>query len=143
MGVEVKFDMKAIERLTLAAVEAAKETLEEVQAQITNTVPLDNGILQNSIYVEERKIGDEWHIFLDHGMLYARYLYFGNLMVDPYTGSAWAGKGVKKGVLIPNRKLKFKNGRTDHWLEPYISGDKKDFVQKTFAEKFAEKAGSK
>lgn len=141
MGVEIKLDMQAIRGLEQAAVKAAKTAMEQVAADVTNTVPLDQGDLQNSIYVDTRKNGDEWHIFLDHGMLYARYLYFGNLMVDPYTGSAWAGEGVKKGVLVPHQKLKFKNGRTDHWLEPYISGNKKDFVKNKFAEEFKKESG--
>lgn len=68
--------------------------------------------------------------------MYSRYLYYGKVMVDPNTKSAWAKSGIKKEVT--DKKLKFRNNRTDHWLEPYITGDKKDFV-KTHLQKFLRK----
>lgn len=50
---------------------------------------------------------------------YARYLYFGKLMVDPETGSSWVRKGEHK--VVTDRNLVF---RTDvnpqaqaHWFE--------------------------
>lgn len=50
---------------------------------------------------------------------YARYLYFGKLMVDPETGSSWGRKGEHK--VVTDRNLVF---RTDvnpqaqaHWFE--------------------------
>lgn len=50
---------------------------------------------------------------------YARYLYFGKLMVDPETGSAWARRGVKK--VLTDRNLVFYQGvhpqAQSHWFE--------------------------
>ena len=39
----------------------------------------------------------------------------------------------------PIEKLKFRGGRRDHWLEPYISGAKKDFVRDNFMRAYKER----
>lgn len=50
---------------------------------------------------------------------YARFLYYGKLMIDPETGSAWARKGATKAVTGKN--LKFNTAvhskAQDHWFE--------------------------
>lgn len=44
---------------------------------------------------------------------YAAYLYYGNLMVDDETGSAWSKKYGTKHVVVPHVKLKFNQEKTD------------------------------
>lgn len=155
MGIDVKLDMQAIKALEEAAVKSAETAMELVASNIMDTVPLDQGDLQNNIYVDTKKSDDETHVFIDHNCVYARYLYFGNKMVDSETGKGPAlvhdsdgnevGYRYRKGAVLkvkqPVEKLNFKNGRTDHWLDPYISGDKSDFVQKAFTTEFKKKAG--
>lgn len=50
---------------------------------------------------------------------YARYLYYGKLMVDPDTGSPWAKKGATK--VLTDRNLVFNRATNqqaqDHWCE--------------------------
>lgn len=50
---------------------------------------------------------------------YARYLYYGRLMVDPDTGSAWAKKGKKK--VLKDKALTFNKTvhsmAQSHWFE--------------------------
>ena len=47
---------------------------------------------------------------------YARFQYFGKVMVDPVTGSPWARKGAKK--VLTERPLKYSQPQaTDHWFE--------------------------
>lgn len=150
MGIDVKLDMQAIKALEEAAVKSAETAMELVVSNIMDTVPLDQGDLQNNIYVDTKKSDDETHVFIDHNCVYARYLYFGNKMVDADTGKGPAliedvGYRYRKGATLkvkqPVEKLNFQNGRTDHWLDPYISGDKSDFVQKAFTAEFKKKAG--
>lgn len=155
MGVEIHLDIQAIKKIEQAAVEAAEETLKEVENQVDNTIPFNIGTLRDSMYVDKREIGDETHVFLDNSCIYARYLYFGNKMVDEETGKGPAlihdkdggeiglrfKKDAKLKVKQPIEKLNFRGGRTDHWFDPYISGDKKDFVQNTYTELFKEKSG--
>lgn len=150
MGIDVKLDMQAIKALEEAAVKSAETAMELVASNIMDTVPLDQGDLQNNIYVDTKKSDDETHVFIDHNCVYARYLYFGNKMVDAETGKGPAliedvGYRYRKGATLkvkqPVEKLNFQNGRTDHWLNPYISGDKSDFVQKAFTAEFKKKAG--
>ena len=50
---------------------------------------------------------------------YARYLYYGKLMVDPATGSPWASKGAHK--VLTDRNLVFNTSMhsqaQSHWFE--------------------------
>lgn len=50
---------------------------------------------------------------------YARYLYYGKLMIDPETGSAWARKGATK--VLTDKNLVFTKSRhsmaQSHWFE--------------------------
>lgn len=50
---------------------------------------------------------------------YARYLYYGKLMVDPDTGSPWASKGASK--VLTDRNLVFNTSvhpqAQSHWFE--------------------------
>lgn len=47
---------------------------------------------------------------------YARFLYYGKVMVDPLTGSPWARRGAKK--VVTNRNLRFSQpNATAHWFE--------------------------
>lgn len=150
MDIDIKLCSEAIKALGEAAVKSAETAMELVASNIMDTVPLDQGDLQNNIYVDTKKSDDETHVFIDHNCVYARYLYFGNKMVDSETGKGPAliedvGYRYRKGSTLkvkqPVEKLNFKNGRTDHWLDPYISGDKSDFVQKAFTAEFKKKAG--
>lgn len=155
MKIDIKLDHNAIREIENAARKAAVVAMEKVHAEITNTVPLDQGDLMNSIFVSDESDDNGIHVKLDHSMIYARYLYYGVKMVDSETGkgpsliydkhSGEVGfrfrKGAKLKVKQPEEKLQFKNDRTDHWLEPYINGDKKDFIQTEFTKIFKEKSG--
>ena len=68
------------------AVQAAKDT--------EPYVPMLTGSLKNRTQVKDNTI--------IYPGPYARYLYYGKLMVDPETGSAWAKKGKTKVVTDKN-----------------------------------------
>lgn len=121
MGVEVKFDMQAIARLTRAAFEAAELTMEDLRTDLNNsaTMPRASGDMQdNQTFVAKTDNGAS----LVTGSPQARRLYY-------------------------HPEYNFQQGHNHNaggkWLEPYINGDKKDFVQDKFAEYYAEKAGLK
>lgn len=137
--VTVKLDKAAIAKLEKAVIDSAEAAMNQVVTEVQNTAPLDQSGLIDSIFVRTEKSGNTVIATIDHSALYSRYLYYGKLMVDPNTRSAWAKSGIKKEVT--DKKLKFRNNRTDHWLEPYITGDKKDFVKNSFAKIFKEKTG--
>ena len=118
--VTVKLDKAAIAKIEKAVLDSAQAAMEQVVTEVQNTAPLDQGDLINGIFVRSEKSGNTVIATIDHSALYSRYLYYGKLMIDPNTKSAWA---------------------TDHWLEPYITGDKKDFVKNSFAKIFKEKTG--
>lgn len=139
MKITIKLNQQKIHDIENAVKESAVEAMEAVHTKINNTVPLDQGGLMNSIYVDSAEMDDGYHVWLDHAQLYARYLYYGKLMVDAENGSAWARKDTEK--VLTEKKLNFKNGRTDHWLEPYLTGNKKDFVKIKFIEALKRRTG--
>lgn len=120
MGVDIQFDMQAIRGLEQAAVKAAKTVMEQVQTDIesSGTMPYDIGIMQNN---ETFVDADENGARLVTGSPQARRLYY-------------------------HPEYKFQQGHNTHaggkWTEPYISGDKKDFVRDTFAEIYEKEAGT-
>ncbi len=87
----------------ILAIQAAKDT--------TPYVPALTGSLSNRTKVQGGTI--------IYPGPYARYLYFGKLMVDPETGSPWASKGATKK--LTDRDLVFNQTMhpmaQDHWFE--------------------------
>lgn len=61
------------------------------------------------------KIGSGHIIYISP---YARYQYYGKLMVSSISGSAWAKKEEKKVVAVPEKQLKYsKTGAQRLWFE--------------------------
>lgn len=90
--------------MRIVAVQAAQDT--------ADYVPMLTGSLTNRTQVKDGQI--------IYPGPYARYLYYGKVMVDPKTGSPWARKGRKKEP-IDNKYLTFnksshKNAQA-HWFE--------------------------
>lgn len=56
-----------------------------------------------------------------------RYLYYGKLMVDPLTGSAWARKGVKKILTTKDLKFWYPTARAK-WFEVAKEQNKEQWV---------------
>ena len=73
-------------------------------------MPLRTGSLQQLSHTE-----DEGRKIVFPGP-YARFLYYGKVMVDPGTGSPWAREGAQK--VVTERDLTFSNpAATAHWAE--------------------------
>lgn len=160
MKVEVKLDAAAIKKIQEAAKAAAAEALEAVLFNLkeSKTMPFDTGELQEKqTFVDNTKDGAR----LVSGIIYSRYLYYGLHMVDSETlkgphpikdlNGAVKGFRYRSGAhLIPDpsgKQLNYRQGGNhsagSHWLEPYISGDKKDFVKTEFAKALEKRLGSK
>lgn len=160
MKVEVKLDAAAIKKIQEAAKAAAAEALEVTYTDLANskTMPFDSGELQDKqTFVDNTKDGAR----LVSGIIYSRYLYYGLHMVDSETlkgphpikdlNGAVKGFRYRSGAhLIPDpsgKQLTYRQGGNhsagSHWLNPYISGNKKDFVRETFAECLKKKLNKK
>lgn len=88
-------DLEAIARKVEDAAElAAYETAVQVAKDTEPYVPMLTGSLKNRTQVKDNTI--------IYPGPYARYLYYGKLMVDPETGSPWARKGVTKVLTDKN-----------------------------------------
>ena len=99
------------ERLAKACNRAEYAVAVQIERDTAPFVPALTGSLTQRTKVEE-------------GMViypgpYARYLYYGKLMVDPETGSPWAKKGATK--VLTNRNLVFNHTvhpqAQSHWFE--------------------------
>ena len=119
MGFEIKLDMQAIRSVHSDTVKAAESTMNQLHKDIVNsqTMPFDIGDMQNN---------DTFVVSTDDG---ARLV----------TESPQARR------LYYHPEYHFRQGDNANaggkWLEPYISGDKKDFVKDTFTELLKENTG--
>lgn len=109
------FESDGLESLARKMAEAVEKAAHETAIQAAKDtepyVPMLTGSLKNRTQVKENTI--------IYPGPYARYLYYGKLMVDPKTGSPWASKGVTK--VLTNKDLVFnhashKNAQA-HWFE--------------------------
>lgn len=105
MPVKVTIDKNAVVARIEAASEKATAVLaEQVLADCNEFCPEDQGVLIASSQTQtDFKKG-----LLVWAAPYARYLYYGMLMVDSKTGSAWASKGDRK--VLTGRELNYNKG---------------------------------
>lgn len=121
MKVEVKWNLAAIAKIREAVGAAAEEALEATYSNLvkSKTMPFDNGDMQNNqTFVAQTVEG----AVLITGSPQARRLYY-------------------------HPEYNFQRGKNKNagakWLEPYISGEKKDFVKTEFAKALGKRLGSK
>lgn len=119
MKVEIKLDYARIRQIEQAAKASAAEVLEVLYTDLVSsqTMPFDIGHMQDDdTFVESTETG----AVLVTGSPQARRLYYH----PEYNFQR--GKNKNAGA---------------YWLEPYISGSKKEFVQAEFTEIFKRRAG--
>lgn len=119
MKIEITLDKQAIREIENAAKKAAVEAMEKLRKDLldSKTMPFDTGDMQeNQTFTEPTETG----AVLVTGSPQARRLYY-------------------------HPEYQFQQGHNDNagalWLEPYINGDKKDFVRTEFTKIFKEKSG--
>ena len=102
-GLSTKLASAAKRAEHAVAVQAAKDT--------EPYVPMLTGSLKNRTQVKDNLI--------TYPGPYARFLYYGKLMVDPETGSAWARKGASK--VVTDKNLVFTQSvqpdAQSHWFD--------------------------
>lgn len=93
VNVKISIDRNAVGmKIKSAAQKAVAVTAEQVLEDCNRFCPSDQGLLADS----SRTNSDIKAGLLVWSTPYARYLYYGLLMVDSKTGSAWAHEGDKK-----------------------------------------------
>ncbi len=138
MGVEIKLDMQAIKAIEDAAIKSAEVAMEQVRTNLVSsqTLPADQYVLQNGgMYADNPKSyqgykakesvinvssNDEVHISLVNDVPQARRLYY-HPEYHFYKGNNLNAGGK--------------------WLEPYITGDKKDLAKNEFMAEFKKRTG--
>lgn len=90
---------------------AAHAVAEQIKSDTEPFVPMRNGYLKN-----QTKVVGNTVVYPDP---YARFLYYGKVMVDPQTGSPWASAGATK--VVTDRDLVFTTDfhprAQSHWFE--------------------------
>lgn len=120
MGVEIKLDMQAIKAIEDAAVKSAEVAMEQVRTDLVSaqTMPFDTGIMQD-----------------DHTFVHA----------DESGASLVTSESPQARRLYYHPEYNFQQGKNSNaggeWLEQYLTGDKKDFVQNKFTEIFKKESG--
>ena len=111
MPVKISFDISACAaKVRAASSDALKVLMPDVLNGCNKFVPLDQGVLRDSSETHSHimEYFGEAEIRLVWATPYARYLYYGVLMVDSKTGSAWAREGDRK--ILTSKPLKFSKG---------------------------------
>lgn len=128
MKIEIKLDKQAIQAIENAARKAAVVAMEKLYKDLkdSETMPFADGDMQN----------DQTYVAVDgEDTVNGEDVYFVTLV----TGSPQARR------LYYHPEYQFQQGHNDNagglWLEPYINGDKKDFVRTEFTKIFKEKSG--
>lgn len=119
MPVKITLDTNAVAtRIRAASVEALKTVKGQILADCNEFCPLDQGVLRDSSETHSHVMEyfGEAELRLIWATPYARYLYYGLLMVDSKTGSAWAREGDKK--VLTSKPLKYsKTAASKLWCE--------------------------
>lgn len=142
MRVSIKLNIQNIRKIEQAAKEAAVEAMEIVKRDLENsaTMPFASGNLQNGgTYIYERKDGSS-----RTGATVS-----GNEIVDFSEGDVihigLTNDAPQARRLYYHPEYNFRKGGNENaggeWLEPYISGDKKDLIAAEFTKSFKEKTG--
>lgn len=121
MKVEVKLNAGVLQRYVEAAKQAAVDTMQVVYTDLVSsrTMPFDEGDMQNNnTWVEQTENG----AVLITGSIQARRLYYH----PEYNFQQKEGANGSRGA---------------YWLEPYISGSKKDFIRDKYTELLKRRAG--
>lgn len=111
MPVKVSMDRNAVKmRIQGANEKALKETKGQILSDCNEFCPQDHKILRDSSESHSYVMSyfGEAELRLVWSTPYARYLYYGLLMVDSVTGSSWARKGSTK--VLTDKPLHYANG---------------------------------
>lgn len=111
MPVKVSIDTNAVKmRIMAASGKALKETKGQILSDCNEFVPNDHGVLKDSSESHSYVMSffGETELRLVWSTPYARYLYYGLLMVDSVTGSPWARKGSTK--VLTDKPLHYAKG---------------------------------
>ena len=123
IGVNIELDAAAIAKLEAAALPAAQKTIDALKTDVVTAqvMPFDMGDMQNNqTFVTSEGDEEGVTVSLVTGSPQARRLYFHPEYNFQKVNNPNAG---------------------GEWLEPWLNGEKKDFVEDTFVENYKKEAG--
>lgn len=123
IGVKIDLDRAAIARLVKAVAPAAEKTIDALKTDVVaaQVMPFDTGDMQNNqTFTVTEDNGDSVDARLVTGSPQARRLYF-----HPEYNFQTVNNPNAGGL----------------WLEPWINGERKGFLEETFAANYKKEAG--
>lgn len=134
VSVKIDWDVAAIRKLIDAAKTAAVETIDTLHGEVVSeqVMPFDTGNMQNGgTYTSGFSIKGNQTVSLDDGD--------GNIHVALTNDAPQA----RRLYYHPEYNFQTVNNPNagGEWLQPWIDGEKKDFVKDTFAENYKKEAG--
>lgn len=123
IGMKIDLDAEAIAKLEGAVLPAAGKTIEALKTDViaAQVMPFDTGDMQNNqTFTVSEADGSEAVAHLVTGSPQARRLYYHPEYNFQTVNNPNAG---------------------GEWLEPWLNGERKDFVQDTFTELYKKEAG--
>lgn len=123
MGVKIKIDAAAVDRLMGAAAKAAHGTIEALKTEVVaaQVMPFDTGDMQNNQTDTDLQVdGNQIRAHLTTGSPQARRLYY-----HPEYHFQTVNNANAQG----------------EWLEPWLYGEEKGFVEETFGKLLKKEAG--
>lgn len=129
MGDKISVEFEGLDNIKRKLDQAGKKAEHILAQQVLKDtepyVPALTGSLSNRAYVDQNT-----NEIIYRGP-YARYLYYGKLMVDPETGSPWAKKDAIK--VLTDRNLVFNKTvhpqAQSHWFEASKAQNKDKWVR--------------
>lgn len=138
MGIEIKLDVQAIKAIEDAAVKSAEVAMEQVRTDLVSsmTLPADTYVLQNGgQYVNDPK---EYQGYKNDKSI----IEFQN---DKEIHVALVNDVPQASRLYYHPEYHFQKGNNHNagaaWLEPYITGSKKDLAKNEFVAEFKKRTG--
>jgi hypothetical protein len=135
---KVKLDLNTaatVKRIKAAADAGLFEAVDIAKDDSTQYVPTREKHLKESVKIEK----EPGKCLLIWDSDYARYLYYGVLMVSPTTESAWAKKGEKKVIKKPIKELVFSQSKNPqarkmwaHYAENQHGEQWKEILRRVF-----------
>lgn len=123
IGVKIDLNQAAIANLVKAALPAAEKTIEALKTDViaAQVMPFDNGDMQNNeTFTAVENDAESVDAHLVTGSPQSRRLFYHPEYNFQKVNNPNAG---------------------GEWLDPWMNGEKKDFVQDTFAENYKKEAG--
>lgn len=130
-----KRDMTQLDKRVRFAVSGAKHAVAiQIAKDTEQYVPALTKSMANRVHPDQPRLTDRVQVNGDTIIYpgpYARFLYYGKLMIDPNTGSSWAAPGADKVVTGKDLNISkaVHSKAQSHWFEASKAQNKEKWIR--------------